>query len=251
MGVGRIGCFLVGCCWGAECPANLPWAVQFPPLSMPAQQQWSDREVTLPAELILVDPPTGVAVPMPHEFLKLSEADLDRNRAQLPRLDEQIEKARASKNTIEEGKLTARKLGLQAVFAHLDTFNLTPEKLRALASSPEYRSRPVHPAQIYSAIGPLLLAWLLSAYFYRRKRHGTVMALAMILYGIERFIEESVRMDNPMDTFGLTVSQGVSICVVTAGILWWLILKQMSLRSYHPPIKNSAHPPAPAIAQPA
>src|SRR4051812_25713390 len=28
LGIGRIGCFLNGCCYGAEC--NLPWAVQFP-----------------------------------------------------------------------------------------------------------------------------------------------------------------------------------------------------------------------------
>ena len=27
-GIGRIGCFLFGCCYGAEC--HLPWAVQFP-----------------------------------------------------------------------------------------------------------------------------------------------------------------------------------------------------------------------------
>lgn len=31
-GFGRIGCFLYGCCFGAEC--SLPWAVQFPPDSI-------------------------------------------------------------------------------------------------------------------------------------------------------------------------------------------------------------------------
>ena len=33
LGFGRIGCFLYGCCYGGEC--SLPWAVQFPPGSVP------------------------------------------------------------------------------------------------------------------------------------------------------------------------------------------------------------------------
>jgi phosphatidylglycerol:prolipoprotein diacylglycerol transferase len=28
--VGRVGCFLNGCCYGGLCPASLPWAVKFP-----------------------------------------------------------------------------------------------------------------------------------------------------------------------------------------------------------------------------
>ena len=31
--IGRIGCFLNGCCYGAVC--ELPWAVRFPPGRMP------------------------------------------------------------------------------------------------------------------------------------------------------------------------------------------------------------------------
>jgi len=35
LGVGRIGCFLAGCCYGA--PSALPWAVVFPELGPPAR----------------------------------------------------------------------------------------------------------------------------------------------------------------------------------------------------------------------
>jgi prolipoprotein diacylglyceryltransferase len=104
----------------------------------------------------------------------------------------------------------------------------------------------VHPAQLYSAIGPLLLAVLANAYFYRRKRHGMVMVVAMLCYGIERFIEETVRLDNPLDTFGLTVAQGISIGFVIFAVLWYLILIRMPLRSSRPVVKTRPTPP-PAV----
>jgi phosphatidylglycerol---prolipoprotein diacylglyceryl transferase len=37
IGIGRFGCLLNGCCWGA--PTSVPWAVQFPPQSLP----WHDH----------------------------------------------------------------------------------------------------------------------------------------------------------------------------------------------------------------
>ncbi|RJP27097.1 MAG: prolipoprotein diacylglyceryl transferase [Candidatus Omnitrophota bacterium] len=38
-GIGRIGCFLFGCCYGSRC--NLPWAVQFPQDSPAFVDQWN------------------------------------------------------------------------------------------------------------------------------------------------------------------------------------------------------------------
>ncbi len=251
MGVGRIGCFLVGCCWGAQCPESLPWAVRFPALSSPQEQQWADRIVTLPADLIIIEPDSGLGLPIPNQILKLSDAEMDRMRTRLAGIDQEIQKARDSNNQLKLGKAMSTKLALEAVFAHLDRFQTTMPQLKALAARPEFRSAPVHPVQVYSAIGPLLLAWLLSAWFYRRQRHGMVMALAMILYAIERFIEEMVRTDNPLDTFGLTVSQGVSVLIAAGGVVWWLILLRMPLRSSRPGIPVKNQPPPEATPQPA
>jgi phosphatidylglycerol:prolipoprotein diacylglycerol transferase len=39
-GIGRIGCFLNGCCWGR--PTEMPWGVVFPKGSMPWRQQLAD-----------------------------------------------------------------------------------------------------------------------------------------------------------------------------------------------------------------
>jgi phosphatidylglycerol:prolipoprotein diacylglycerol transferase len=40
--LGRLGCFLAGCCWGGLAHTDLPWAVRFPPESM-AYQAFLDR----------------------------------------------------------------------------------------------------------------------------------------------------------------------------------------------------------------
>ena len=46
----------------------------------------------------------------------------------------------------------------------------------------------------------------------------------------------------PKDTFGLTVSQTISIAVVVGGVLWLLILQKMPLRSSLPAIRVKKQP---------
>jgi phosphatidylglycerol---prolipoprotein diacylglyceryl transferase len=47
---GRIGCFLNGCCYGAEC--SLPWAVSFPYQSLPYQDEFASGRIVPPPELL-------------------------------------------------------------------------------------------------------------------------------------------------------------------------------------------------------
>jgi len=49
LAIGRVGCFLNGCCYGGPC--DLPWAVRFPPQSPP----WFDQ---VARRLLPADPPT-------------------------------------------------------------------------------------------------------------------------------------------------------------------------------------------------
>ena len=53
LGFGRIGCFLNGCCHGAEC--NLPWAVTFPYHSNAYVDQFRRQEHPLPVPPALVE----------------------------------------------------------------------------------------------------------------------------------------------------------------------------------------------------
>lgn len=223
MGVGRIGCFLAGCCFGAPCPANLPWAVHFPLASEPVRQQWEHREVTLPAELLVVTDegtPTIVSDRMAGEMSKY-----------IAQVEQLIKKSEAAgdKTRLEAQKYALAKL--RQIDQHMDDYGLDKPRLAALSHGPPFQSGPLHPAQVYSAVGPLLLAWLTNAWFYRRKRHGTVFVLGLTLYAVERFIEESLRTDNPIDTFGLTVSQAISVGIVMLMGAYYLLLRQLPLRS--------------------
>ncbi len=49
LGFGRIGCFLNGCCYGAQC--TLPWAVRFPYYSNAYVEQYEQGKLNVPPEL--------------------------------------------------------------------------------------------------------------------------------------------------------------------------------------------------------
>lgn len=116
-------------------------------------------------------------------------------------------------------------LAAPSFLAHPDT----PLYLRKLAAT--HRSAPVHPSQIYASIGGFILAVLLHNYFFRRKRHGMVFAMLLVLYPMMRFFEEAIRGDNPHDTLHLTVSQFISIALLVSGVVMMLVLRRMPARS--------------------
>jgi prolipoprotein diacylglyceryltransferase len=126
-------------------------------------------------------------------------------------------------------------------------FNTTPEELAALTRLPENQSLPVHPAQIYASIGGMLLALLLNAMFYRRNRQGTVFGVLFLLYPIMRVIEEIIRIDNPHDTAGLTISQFISLLFFVGAIIWLIVMYRLPMRSP----KAIPYVPPPEEPQPA
>jgi phosphatidylglycerol:prolipoprotein diacylglycerol transferase len=92
-------------------------------------------------------------------------------------------------------------------------------------------SLPVHPTQLYSVIDGLILMTLLLAFFPLRKRDGEVMALLMVTYPVTRVLIEYLRNDEPVFFAGMTISQNISLVVVSCGLLYWAGL------SRRPPIR--------------
>lgn len=68
LGLGRVGCFLNGCCYGAEC--HVPWAVEYPYHSIAYTDQFDHAEIRPPTEL-LVETPHGEQLADP-KFVKSS-----------------------------------------------------------------------------------------------------------------------------------------------------------------------------------
>jgi phosphatidylglycerol---prolipoprotein diacylglyceryl transferase len=245
LAITRIGCFLNGCCWGATCvdehdparqKAQIPWAVRFPYGSPAMIQQYHFGQLTLPKEL-LVTGPSGETYPLAHEYLKSAAED---NGATQTKLMSAVTAARKALDTTDPKDGDAQKRNRESLEAanramvnHQNTivgmieaqaskYSLTPRELLTLAE--HYRSKPVHPAQLYETTSGLLICWLLSIGFYYRRRHGVLLPWFLILYSTSRIILEAIRQDNPLDVGGLTISQAISIGTFTAGVLGLLYL---------------------------
>ncbi|MEN6576733.1 MAG: prolipoprotein diacylglyceryl transferase [Phycisphaerales bacterium] len=107
---------------------------------------------------------------------------------------------------------------------------LTPAQQERLAHG-EYRCLPVHPTQLYSSAGAVLLTLILYGIWRRSqkaeeaKRYrfltkpGVTFSIMFILYGILRFCMEMLRDDNPFEAAGLTIAQILSIALAILGLV--------------------------------
>ncbi len=290
LGIGRIGCFFNGCCFGViaatgsghpaqsasvhrhapvlqlgnlaseQVPSRepesklpnetrlsettLPWAVQFPYGSPAHMKHWEQRLVAVPAELVstLKESVQPFLVPEFQIFMPVEKRQAllrtvqDLEQAYKAVKDPEAPEAKKLRREWEAAKKKAN--------AELGSLNeaqnfpsrVNPQRqtsvseLEGLANAS--RSMPVHPAQLYATVGAVMLSLLLGAVFYRRKRHGMVIGLVLLLYPIQRTLEEIIRADNPQDVAGLTVSQSISVALFLLGIVYLLVLyKAMPERS--------------------
>lgn len=252
---GRLGCFLNGCCWGGMCAhpdgeKSFAWAMTFPYGSGAMLDQWQNCQKALPADLIYVKP-IGDAFPIPRDrfdttleaihqkrksldekIVKASAAVEDARKdgadtKKIERLDRRLKRAREAKSEYE-GWLAplTQNADLDGVGNGKPTYDELKKQAQTIG-----RSLPVHPTQLYSAINAFLLSFALSAVFRYRKRQGIVFPILLLCYAPARMILEQIRVDNPLDTFGLTISSGVSVAAITIGIIWLLVVMRLPLRS--------------------
>ncbi|MCH8913230.1 MAG: prolipoprotein diacylglyceryl transferase, partial [Planctomycetes bacterium] len=104
----------------------------------------------------------------------------------------------------------------------------------------ESRSLAVHPTQLYATINAFFASFFLAWLFRVRRRHGIVFAAWLMTYPWTRLILENIRVDNPTDTFGLTVSSALSLAMVLTGaalLVWFRRLPAISphAQAWEPP----------------
>lgn len=81
-----------------------------------------------------------------------------------------------------------------------------------------------YPVQLYEAAFNLIVYGILTWYFLRRRgpRHGSVVALYLVIYPIGRFLLEFIRGDERLRVFGgLDAAQIISLALLLIGIALW------------------------------
>jgi len=208
LALGRVGCFLNGCCFGGVCLTH-DYALTFPADSPPYLQQeqsgwdsgvWfeSNKGRVAVAYVDPQGPARDAGLKAGHELSAINGSQIS-----------SLEDART--------KLAAGK-----AFYEVETVDGRVLRWNSGAGPP--RSVPIHATQLYAAIDAALLTLLLWLYFPFRSRDGEVFALLLTLHPISRFLIEFVRTDEPK--YPLTISQWISLALLAAGIALWIYVER-------------------------
>jgi phosphatidylglycerol:prolipoprotein diacylglycerol transferase len=222
LGLGRIGCFLNGCCFGGPC--DLPWAVRFPADSPPHEQQIRLGQVY------------GIMVgaDAEHRPIIASMTNSQEGLALGVRPGERIQQInRHNVDTLEEAQKE-----IAAAFAADKPLELATQhglrRFTVMAGTHEH-SRPVHPTQLYSAIDAFVLCLFLLAYYPFRQHDGEVTAWTLTLHGVTRFLLEIIRTDEgPVFGTGLSISQNISVLVLVIAFGLWIYVVRRPYGSVWP-----------------
>jgi phosphatidylglycerol:prolipoprotein diacylglycerol transferase len=214
LALGRLGCFLNGCCFGGVCLTH-SYALTFPADSPPYLQHekygwrsgvWLDYDEERNAVVVAYIAPNTAAAAI---GLRPGDEIVRINGASFATLAEAREKLAAGHQAFE-----------------LETPN---QIIRWTNAKPPPRSVPIHATQLYAAIDAALLAALLWLYFPFRRRDGEVFAILLTIHPISRFLIEMIRSDEPK--YPLTISQWISIALLIAGIGLWIAIERGPRRS--------------------
>jgi phosphatidylglycerol:prolipoprotein diacylglycerol transferase len=215
MALGRLGCFLNGCCYGGI--SDVPWAVTFPWHSPPHQQQVLTGDMYVHG---LLFHGTGDAPPV----IAAIEPDSPAARAGLVPDEQVVQVNGVAVDTVEKAQLVLLELsGQDQQIAIRVAGDPRMKSWRLSAALP--RSRPVHPTQIYSFVDSMLLCVFLLAYYPFRRRDGELTALTLTLHPISRFLIEIIRVDeSAVFSTPWSISQNISLVLLAGAVVLWIYL---------------------------
>jgi phosphatidylglycerol---prolipoprotein diacylglyceryl transferase len=232
--LGRIGCFLNGCCYGqVACADCAVYAVHFP-LSAPAREALVDAGTqTVAGFTVDADQPSdldGVKVGKVEHGSAAYDAGLrDGDVIQGVTVDgaEQRIGGPADLSRVL-GSLQFWKRGAKTVSLDVRPANGAPAATKPFTP----RTVGLHPTQLYEAVSMFLLFLVLTAYYPLHTRDGQVMAVLMACYGAHRFFNELLR-DDPRP---VGFERYSSVLLVGAGLalLAWTWLRPAQYRPQVP-----------------
>jgi len=212
LAIGRVGCFLNGCCFGGVC--DLPWAVEFPVGSPAHVHQIRHGQAYLHGIRLgglTPDAPEIAAVepgsPAERQGLRKGQHIAAVN-------GESVHDYAGA----EQMLLRLRHPGSEIAVKTTDGRTYRWE-------TGSHVHQPIHPTQIYSFVNALVVCLLLLAYAPFRTRDGQVFALFLTVYPITRFLIEIIRNDEPsIFGTGLTIAQNVSLVLLGIAVVLWIVV---------------------------
>ena len=220
LALGRVGCFLNGCCYGGPCEAA--WAVRFPQGSLPYESQVHRGQMY---GFSLLEHPKK-------EPIVLSvRPDWPAHQAGLAAGDRLVEVNGKSVYTSGQAQQEiARALYTQTPL-RLET-DSGKQIVIPPVSIPD-RSLPVHPAQLYASVNALVIGLFLLACSPFCRWPGQLFALMLTLYAVTRFLLEIIRTDEPgLGPLDLSISQYISMLIlIGVGIFWFIQTRRLPQKS--------------------
>jgi phosphatidylglycerol:prolipoprotein diacylglycerol transferase len=205
--LGRIGCFLNGCCWGhVACPDCV--AAHFPLMTTPAREMVRDYQTS-----------AGFAMdPRADDERTVGAVEPDSAAIGSGLEPGDVIVAIDGKPVADYRELTAA-LTTDHPRGKKDVA-LTVRRSGQEMTLPPYIPRTIGlaPTQIYESISMFLIFLVLLALYPLRKYDGQVMVVLMLCYAVHRYFNEALRHDTPTYTYGLTISQWISVGILAAGL---------------------------------
>jgi phosphatidylglycerol:prolipoprotein diacylglycerol transferase len=262
LAIGRVGCLLNGCCYGAVAHPDSP-QLHFPMLTAPC------REMLVPRGYQTA---FGFSIDiMVTREVEVAPSKQYRQEARVAAVEPH---SAAEAAGLRSGDLIVAAEG-QPIHTYEDLVRLTlvdwprgkpdlrltvlraGERIELPAFTP--RSLGLYPTQLYESISMGLLLLVLLSFYPLRRHDGQVLTLFMVCYAVHRYLNESLRDDTTPVAFGLTLSQNISIGVLAAAVvlevyLWCSSVSRWRVQPSGLPVPPAGGPPVgqlPASQSPA
>lgn len=247
--LGRLGCFLNGCCFGQiACADCAVYPVTYP-LSAPARESTVQVGAHTVAGFTFQRDVSGHAGA---EHARVGSVDRtspayaaglrpgDVIKGVRSRDDEEVKEVNEQQlsNYLAD---VGRWRGQNELWLTIDRNGYREE----IAYRP--RSAGLHPTQLYEVISMFLLFLVLAAYYPLRRHDGQVMAVFMMGYAVHRYLDELLR-DDPRP---IGFERYTSVVLFAAGLIFWLwLLRQPPRQISAPPSehKETTGSPTPLAA---
>jgi prolipoprotein diacylglyceryltransferase len=256
--LGRMGCFLNGCCFGqVACADCAVYAVEFP-LSAPAREALVEAGAQTAAGFTIEPGPVhetrGVQVGLVNPRSPAWASGLRPGD-----VITEVNGKSIAQRTADDGRTFFPTQALEDSFRdwRRGDWTLDLTVLPKGEGEPEHRitfkprTLGLYPTQPYEVVSMLLLFLLLTAYYPLRHRPGQVMAVLMMGYAAHRYLNEALRDDpRPID-----FERYSSVALFLAGLGMWLWLQFQPSSATPgataaPPASAPAGAPGPAAAVP-